>query len=118
MREGYNNVWGRFYPSEPDFLDQFAGAITNKRFLDLGSGDGSIVERAEHLGAIAWGVEADIKLVKTSKSKDRIIHKNLFDLDLSKYDVLYYYNRGCALQKELWAKIEKEFRGFIIVYNG
>lgn len=109
---------GIYAPSPPHYLDQFETAIKGKRFLDLGSGRGEIVQKALSLGADAYGIEIEDELVMQSCCPDRIIHGNLFTVDLSQYEVLYYYLSGTWNEGDLLKKIIREFRGFLICYSG
>jgi predicted RNA methylase len=88
----------------------------NDVFYDLGSGDGRVVIAAALAGAKAYGVEIDpfrvlysrfcISLFGLSK-KAKIIHKNIFDVDFSKANIIHTY----LLQEtndKLFSKFEKE----------
>ena len=109
---------GIYGPSPPCNLDKFKEAICGKKFLDLGSGRGEIVEKALELGADAYGVEINAELFSESKAKDRIIFGNILDQEFSKYDILYYYIGGCKRETELWRKITVEFKGNVILFAG
>lgn len=104
--------------SPVDSLEQFRSAISGKKFLDIGSGRGDIVEKALQLGANAFGIEVEDELYNSSKCKDRIIFGDVFDLDLIEYDVLYYYIGGCWKERELMYKIMRTFKGYLILYSG
>lgn len=116
-----NGQWleyGIYAPSPPDALEPFGPAIKGKKFLDLGSGRGEIVSKALELGADAYGIEIEPSLVAESVVPERIIEGNIFAQNLNEYDVMFYYLGGCKEEADLFRKILREFRGFIITYSG
>ncbi|RLI37686.1 hypothetical protein DRO55_00810 [Candidatus Bathyarchaeota archaeon] len=86
---------------------------------DLGSGDGrTVIMAAQEFGAIGVGIELREDLVKQSlkkiaqlKLEDRvkIIHANIFDVDLSPADVVYMYLTTSANEK-VRPKLEAELK--------
>ena len=116
--EGTRTEHGIYCPSPMEGLDKFAQVIRGKRFLDIGSGYGGIVERAQELGANAYGVEVNEELYRDSTCRDKIFHKDVFDMDLTNWDVLYYYLGGCNRECELFHKILREHQGYTILYSG
>tara|TARA_Y100000031_G_C8147633_1_gene350758 strand:+ start:65 stop:580 length:516 start_codon:yes stop_codon:yes gene_type:complete len=97
-------------------LDKF------KNFLDLGSGDGRVVLIAS-LFTKASGVEADIDLIaKANKIKTRyklkadFIVDDFFNIDLSKYDIIYI-NPDKGFNYGLERKLKDELKGKLLVYN-
>lgn len=115
---GMHTEHGVYAESPISALAQFESAIKGKKFLDLGCGKGFIVEKALSLGANAFGVEIEKELVAEAITPERVIQGDLFEVDLSRYEVLYYYLKGCKREAELFDKIVREFRGFMIIYNG
>lgn len=118
IEEGTHTEHGCFASSPLAALDQFEEAVRGKKLLDLGAGKGYVVEKFLSLGANAFGVEIEPELYNEAITKDRIFNKDMFDMDFSKYDVLYYYINGCKRQDELFKKIGREFKGYMIIYNG
>ena len=88
-------------------------------FVDLGSGDGRpVIIAAREFGARAIGVELREDLAKQAMRKvmelglhDRvkIIHANLFDIDISMADVVYLYLTTSANEK-VKPKLEAELK--------
>jgi len=94
-----------------DFLDN------TKKFLDLGSGLGDVVEYALTFEADAWGAEIVEEFYNKSKVKERIYNVDFFTIDLSPYNVVYYYLAGCARERELVAWLNANFTGHAIFYD-
>jgi len=100
--------------------------IKGRTFIDLGSGDGCIVRTASKLGAISTGVEINPYLSIYSKvrnifSKDKrniqYLQKSFFNVDLSKYDVIYVYLYP-GLMERLEDKIFSELKpGGLVISN-
>ena len=93
-----------FVPTPPLVVErmlQLAGVDKTDTVYDLGSGDGRIViTAAQKFGARAIGVELDDNLVKTTEdriralkieNRARILHANVFDVDLSDASVVTLY---------------------------
>jgi predicted RNA methylase len=110
-----------FVPLEPDVVANIIKLARIKKgdiFFDLGSGDGRLVIAAAMSGANAYGVEIDPLRVWYSrlwirvwglKSKATIIHKNVFDVDLSNANIITAY----LLQEtnnNLMAKLKREVK--------
>lgn len=110
-----------FVPLEPKVVNrvmEMAAIIPGEIFYDLGSGDGRLVIAAALLGARAYGVEIDpfrvwysrlwIKLLGLSQ-RAAIIHKNFFEVDLSKADVVTMYLLQTT-NDQLLAKLKQEIK--------
>jgi predicted RNA methylase len=93
-----------YVPTPPLVVErmlQLAGVDKTDTVYDLGSGDGRIViTAAQKFGARAIGVELDDNLVKTTEdriralkieNRARILHANVFDVDLSDASVVTLY---------------------------
>jgi 16S rRNA A1518/A1519 N6-dimethyltransferase RsmA/KsgA/DIM1 with predicted DNA glycosylase/AP lyase activity len=68
--------------------------LSNKdSFIDLGCGDGRVVEIAAKHGALATGVERDTRLLSKCKQQDNVcfIDGDMFSIDLHPYSVIYLY---------------------------
>lgn len=91
-------------------------------FYDLGSGDGRLVIAAALQGAIAYGIEIDPLRVWYSRiciflfglgRRATIIQRNIFDVDLSRADVITAYllpETNLLLQPKLKKEIKKSAR--------
>lgn len=107
---------GIYWPSETLYLKEvFSNYLPGHKFLDLGSGDGRVVEFALKFTKLAFGVEINEDLYKKSRDRAPIIFKNMFNLNFSGYGVLFYYLKGSNHELELIQKLNKEFEGILIV---
>jgi protein-L-isoaspartate O-methyltransferase len=93
-----------YVPTPPKIVErmlQLADVKKTDTVYDLGSGDGRIViTAAMKFGATAIGVELDNSLVQATEARirdlklqdnARILHANIFDVDLSKASVVTLY---------------------------
>lgn len=97
MTKHYDN----YLPIEPDLMTQMLSLLNiqpGEKFCDLGSGDGRVVIAAAQLGAEATGIEINSTLVQESQQNilaagvtASIIEGDMYDMDLSPYDVVYGY---------------------------
>lgn len=90
-------------PLEPHIVNrvmEMAEVKPGDIFYDLGSGDGRVVIAAASLGAKAFGIEINLFRVWYSRfciflfglfGRAKIIQKNIFDIDLSKADIVFIY---------------------------
>ena len=90
-------------PLEPHVVNQImelAKIKPNDIFYDLGSGDGRLVIATATQGARAYGIEIDPFRVWYSRlciflfglsGRAKIIHKNIFNVDLSSADIVTIY---------------------------
>lgn len=110
-----------FVGMDPDVVPRvmtIAEVKKGDKFYELGSGDGRLVITAAMRGANAVGVEIDsirvwysrlwIKLLRLS-SHAKILHQNIFDVDLSDADVVCLYLLPETNEKIL-SKLKKELR--------
>jgi len=97
--------------------DVFDRLITDKNFLDLGSGVGLVVEKALNYTSNAFGIEIEPWLIDLSIARSQIIEGDYFETDLSIYDVLYYYIIGTYQEDRLVTQLENELSGKLIVYD-
>ncbi|MBR9699597.1 class I SAM-dependent methyltransferase [Candidatus Woesearchaeota archaeon] len=117
------NVWAPSLPKELYKIFKKYGS-TEKKFLDLGSGDGIVVMVAALFFNESHGVEVekeffDISLQMEKKlglSNVRFIEEDFLKLSFSSYDVLFI-----APDKEFSLRLEKkildELDGILIVYS-
>jgi len=98
--------------------------VKNKKFIDLGSGDGTVAVIAAKLGATVRGVEKDDYIYGKSEElvkelgNEREIDSSMIDLtkgdfmeeDLGQYDIVYYYDHGKRGQEELVRKLLRELK--------
>ena len=113
---------GRFYPFLlEDLFDAFRAYVKpGTRFIDLGSGDGRIVFLANILGADAYGIEYDPKMIEVSRraadalgdvlDEDRLhlIEGDFFAHDWSQYDTLFYFDLSSFEQLRVRKKLSFE----------
>lgn len=98
---------------------EYADLKPGEKVYDLGCGDGRIViMAAQEFGARGVGVDLNTRLVKEARAKVRalglddmvrIIHGNLFDVDVSPADVVTMYLTTGANEK-VRPKLEQELR--------
>lgn len=118
-----------FVPSTSNAVSKMLSMADLKpgmKLLDVGSGDGRIVFAAANLGLDAYGVDTNIVLIWWSqiiaffKSQSKTTHfkcENIFDTDLSQYDVITLYCLPRTIAK-LENKFKKEIKkGAIIASN-
>ena len=93
----------------------------SKNFIDIGSGDGKVVMIAS-LFTKASGIEIDSELhEKALKVRDKLglkaklVKGDYHDLDLSKYDVIFYHPDHANHKLEL--KLMDELKGKLILYG-
>lgn len=118
IKQGEHTQHGIYAESPLSSLSQFEEFVKGKKVLDLGAGKGFIVDKLLSMGANAWGIEIEKELFDEAITPQRMILGDFMTIDFSKWDVIYYYMNGCAKQAELFDKIAREFKGYIIVYTG
>ncbi len=98
--------------------------LQDKKFVDLGSGDGKIVILAARQGAQAYGVEINPALVAFSWIRALMFnvhvhfrHASYYDYALHDVDVVYIYLLPAAMEK-LLPKFQRQLRpGSIVISN-
>lgn len=84
-----------------------------RSFIDLGSGLGGVVRAVSKEKINAIGIETAPVLWLISKiisfGKGKIIRQNIWDADLSKYDVIYAF-LSPAIMDKLYKKVQLEMR--------
>lgn len=95
----------------------FAEFLSGKKFIDLGSGLGDVVEFASRHGADAYGAESSTALYEKSKVKEKIFNVDFFTIDLKKYDAVYYYLAGAKKENEIPAWLKSGFTGHAFFYD-
>lgn len=123
--------WAPYLPSQKKQINKIIKYIKENypkkdiKIAELGSGDGRIVVRLRKLGYEAIGFEFNPVLVIVSKVvalfklRERKIFKlkNVFNADLSEYDVLIVYGIT-NFNKKLEPKIKKELKkGGAVISN-
>lgn len=98
---------------------EYAELKPGETVYDLGCGDGRIaIMAAQEFGALGVGVDLNLRLVKEARAKVedlhlsdrvRIIHGNLFDIDLAPADIVTMYLTTGANEK-VRPKLERELR--------
>lgn len=116
-------------PYVPTKMDQIkkilklAGVKKDKKFYELGSGDGRVVIAAAKLKATCVGIEQSLIRVIFSKYKannlklknTKFIHGNIFNQNYEDADVLYIYLLLKGVKK-LEGKLKKELKkGSVII---
>jgi len=90
-------------------------------FIDLGSGDGTVVRYARQFGVNAIGVEIDEELWRLSLNlwpREVFIKGDFMQINLEGFDFAYYYVQGTEKEVELAEKLNREFRGLLLVHQG
>ncbi len=119
------NKGAPFIPNNPkklisllNFLKQKYGLEHFKNAIDLGSGDGRIVVFMTKNGVNCNGVELNKVLFNISKrklkrekieNKCEILRQDLFETDLSKYDLVLLW-QSPQIMKKLGDKLKKELK--------
>jgi SAM-dependent methyltransferase len=112
-------VPSRFSQGELEEFFQFLNSIEipNKKFIDLGCGDGRVVREFAKRGYESYGVDVNYFLILLSKLFTKIQKiknayfekKNFFDLDLKDFGLVYIYQLP-DLNKILAEKFIKELK--------
>lgn len=99
----------------------------NSWFLDLGCGDGRVVQEAvKNYEVIGVGMDINPLILLLAKIKSKVkklagveyINKDLYEADLTKYDTIYLFLMPDLLSK-LSAKIKKEAKkGVLVISHG
>ncbi|MCB9802092.1 MAG: class I SAM-dependent methyltransferase [Pseudomonadales bacterium] len=110
-----------FVPSKPKDVAQMiklAQLKKSDKILDLGSGDGTVVLALAKLAYQAHGVDINPLLVRKARKKavalelsERVTFEraNFWSLDLSEYDVIFFYGTTYVmkkLEKKLFAELK------------
>lgn len=110
-----------FVPSADDKLKsmlKLAQLKKGDKVIDLGSGDGKVVIAVAQQGCTVEGVEINPLLIRKSRKlieelglsdKATISNKNFWDIDFSKYDVIFSYGTSYIMER-LEKKVIKELR--------
>ena len=128
------NLWENLYPLMmqkgeffPTILQDLVPLFTRyvsagQRFLDLGSGDGRVVFLANLLGADAYGIEYEERLIETSRraqealsdlidpERIHLIRGDFFEFPWSDYDVIFYFNRSSSDEDRFHSKLISELK--------
>jgi len=104
-----------------------SGLKKNQKFIDIGCGDGRVVEEAVlSFGAIGYGVDINpiilLKAKLNAKFKKinniKYIKQNIFDTDLTKYNMIFLFLMP-DLIKKISNKLEKSLKnGSTVVSHG
>lgn len=116
-----------FAPTDKKILIKFFSEFpfeSNKKFYDLGSGDGRVVFLAAQKNLFAFGIENNPLLYFFSKIKKRFlkidnaffIRKDFRKIDLSDADYVYLYLLPSVLE-ELEEKIFKETKSNCVIIS-
>lgn len=110
-----------FYPTSDERLEDMLELADIKKSdisVDLGSGNGKIVLAFAKMGAKAYGIEIDSKLVdlsriniKQSRLENRatILNANFFTEDLSEFNIVTVYGTKSIMGK-LERKLKRELK--------
>ena len=82
------------------------------KHIELGSGNGQFVVEATKRGANSLGYEIDRKLARESSRKNgiNIITKSVYEVDVSKADILTFWFTKLPETEILIAKLHKEMK--------
>lgn len=110
-----------YVPTKMDKIREvlkLAGVGKNKKFYELGSGDGRVVFAAAKMGSTSIGIEQSWIRVLYSRFKNarnaKFYHGNIFAKNYSDADIVYIYllHKGVAKLEE---KLKKELKKGAIV---
>lgn len=103
---------GVYYPTIIDDLERedVKKFIDGKTLLDLGCGDGRVVEWARKNGCKSYGIEWDDRV----EESHYIVCSDMFWIDWGDFDVLYYYVAGCDEEDRVIKKMAEEARAVIL----
>lgn len=115
-----------YVPTKMDAIKKIlklAGVKKGKKFYELGSGDGRVVNEAAKLKSDASGIEQSLLRVLYSRCKAftlnlknaKFYHGNIFNKNYSDADIVYIYllNKGV---KKLEEKLKKELqKGSVVI---
>jgi len=84
-------------------------------WFELGCGDGRMTVAAAQAGSKATGIELALPLylaakIRALKSSAKIRYGNLFKLDISNADVVYFFGMPDPITKKLKTKLEAELK--------
>ena len=109
---------GIYVPSDLKDLEEcFRKFCPNSMFVDIGSGNGSVLELAWKNSATVRGVEIDKEFYKTTKFKRWVTNAHFDKMDLSIYNIIYYFLKGTDEEDSLATKINEEGRDKVILYR-
>ncbi|MFH1053715.1 MAG: hypothetical protein V1740_04860 [Candidatus Woesearchaeota archaeon] len=119
MKETKLGFWGYSIGNEVFELFKKIGLQNYQNFLDLGSGDGKVVNIAS-LFTNSVGVEVDEELVGISNEireslglkKASFLNEDFMNLDISKYEILYLYPDKRI--NEIESKLLREMNGILL----
>ena len=110
-----------FVPSADDKLEtmlKLDAAKKGEKIIDIGCGDGKIIIELAQRGFHAEGIDFSPRLIKQCREKANklgvqknieVSVKNFWDVDLSKYDIIFFYGMTHVM-KRMEKKLEKEMK--------
>lgn len=128
---GYSLLFSTpFYPSKLSSLEESMRALglengKGKKFVDLGCGEGRVVQWAAKHGYSATGIELNPLLsiisrfrlfLTTGKYKTKIVNKSFYQADLREFDIIYVYLYPEHMDK-LIQKLKKELKKDAVVVS-
>jgi precorrin-6B methylase 2 len=109
---------GIYVPSDlNDLKECFRKFCPNSMLLDVGSGNGAVLELAWKNSATVSGVEIDKEFYETTKFKRWVTHGHFDKIDFSIYNIIYYFLKGTDEQDKLAEKINEKAREKVIIYR-
>ncbi|MDQ1363814.1 MAG: hypothetical protein QG652_1676, partial [Pseudomonadota bacterium] len=107
-------------------LEKFMPAEKNFYFLDIGSGTGTVLRYLDRRFPFGMFHGVETALVpfviswlrsKTGKAQFQVMYRNMWQIDLSRYDVVYAFLSPQPMP-ELWQKVQREMQpGSIFISN-
>jgi hypothetical protein len=122
--EKFNMMLDKFESVQPEVLSAMLslGKIRkNIKHIDLGSGDGQVVNAAKLLGANSWGIEIDPILAGQSRQQYGItvINEDCFNSDVSRADVITCWFTLLPQTTDLIEKLKREMKtGSMLIKGG
>lgn len=113
-----------FEPIKTEVLEailSIGGIRPGVKHIDLGSGDGRIVNAAKLLGANSYGIEIDANLAQQSRDTYGItvLNEDCFDSDVSRADVITCWFTLLPETINLMEKLKREMKkGAVLIKVG
>ena len=97
---------------------------TNKKFIDLGSGDGRVVIKFARRGFLSYGVElnpflvlwSNLKIKRLGIKSAKILWSNFWEFNLGGFDIIYFFHFN-RVNRFLEEKIKREAKENAVIVS-